>query len=310
MNRKRKNGLKKDRIVMLLASVFMLTALTMAGVYVNQKNVKEEDDGYSIDLNELNRDVQEQVDEIGSQMPGGANEESPSLQDDLDVEISYEDVGTSDVVLPAEDEATLEDVALEEDAQQSLREERTARLEDITGENITEVNENQNVSEAGDVAEGVTEGVTEVTSASEESVLLDFDENATLSWPLAGNIILDYSMDSAIFFETLQQYRYNPSLVIEAVVGEPITAAADGQVSAIYSNVETGGTICCDLGNGYELIYGQLENFTVAEGDYVHEGDILGFVAEPSIFYTQEGSNVYFEMKKDGEPINPSDYME
>ncbi|MBQ8260826.1 MAG: peptidoglycan DD-metalloendopeptidase family protein [Lachnospiraceae bacterium] len=306
MNRKRKNGLKKDRIVMLLASVFMLTALTMAGVYVNQKNVKEEDDGYSIDLNELNRDVQEQVDEIGSQMPGGANEESPSLQDDLDVEISYEDVGTSDVVLPAEDEAALEDVALEEDAQQSLREERTARLEDITGENITEVNENQNVSEAGDVAEGVTE----VTSASEESVLLDFDENATLSWPLAGNIILDYSMDSAIFFETLQQYRYNPSLVIEAVVGEPITAAADGQVSAIYSNVETGGTICCDLGNGYELIYGQLENFTVAEGDYVHEGDILGFVAEPSIFYTQEGSNVYFEMKKDGEPINPSDYME
>lgn len=306
MNRKRKNGLKKDRIVMLLASVFMLTALTMAGVYVNQKNVKEEDDGYSIDLNELNRDVQEQVDEIGSQMPGGANEESPSLQDDLDVEISYEDVGTSDVVLPAEDEAALEDVALEEDAQQSLREERTARLEDITGENITGVNENQNVSEAGDVAEGVTE----VTSASEESVLLDFDENATLSWPLAGNIILDYSMDSAIFFETLQQYRYNPSLVIEAVVGEPITAAADGQVSAIYSNVETGGTICCDLGNGYELIYGQLENFTVAEGDYVHEGDILGFVAEPSIFYTQEGSNVYFEMKKDGEPINPSDYME
>ena len=141
-------------------------------------------------------------------------------------------------------------------------------------------------------------------------VLLDFDENATLSWPLAGNIILDYSMDSAIFFETSQQYRYNPSLVIEAVVGEPITAAADGQVSAIYSNVETGGTICCDLGNGYELIYGQLENFTVAEGDYVHEGDILGFVAEPSIFYTQEGSNVYFEMKKDGEPINPSDYME
>ncbi|MBE5894880.1 MAG: hypothetical protein E7285_04365 [Lachnospiraceae bacterium] len=306
MNRKRKNGLKKDRIVMLLASVFMLTALTMAGVYVNQKNVKEEDDGYSIDLNELNRDVQEQVDEIGSQMPGGANEESPSLQDDLDVEISYEDVGTSDVVLPAEDEAALEDVALEEDAQQSLREERTARLEDITGENITGVNENQNASEAGDVAEGVTE----VTSASEESVLLDFDENATLSWPLAGNIILDYSMDSAIFFETLQQYRYNPSLVIEAVVGEPITAAADGQVSAIYSNVETGGTICCDLGNGYELIYGQLENFTVAEGDYVHEGDILGFVAEPSIFYTQEGSNVYFEMKKDGEPINPSDYME
>lgn len=301
MNRKRKNGLKKDRIVMLLASVFMLTALTMAGVYVNQKNVKEEDNGYSIDLSELNRDVQEQVDEIGSQMQSGANEETPSMQDDLDVEISYEDVGTSDVILPPEDE-----VVLEEDVQQGISEERVERLEDITGDDLVEVPENGNGAEAGDVAEGITE----VTSASEESVLLDFDESATLSWPLAGNIILDYSMDSAVFFETLQQYRYNPSLVIEAVVGEPITAAADGQVSAIYNNVETGGTICCDLGNGYELIYGQLENFTVAEGDYVHEGDILGFVAEPSIFYTQEGCNVYFEMKKDGEPINPSDYME
>ncbi len=286
MNRKRKSGLKKEKIVMLLASVFMLTALTMAGVYVNQRNTKD-NDGYSIDLNELNNDVNEQIENIGNQMQEEMNN-VPS--DDMDVEISYEDVGANDIVLPAEDRESLEE-------ENEFSEPADIVLESITEESI--------VSEVEETEETEAPAESQSVVTTQEVLALDFSENDTLVLPVVGDILLEYSMDQAIYFPTLQQYRYNPSLVIEAVVGEPVTAAADARIISITNSVETGGTVICDLGNGYELTYGQLENFTVAEGDYIRQGEILGFVAEPSIFYSLEGSNVYFKLTKDGEALNP-----
>ena len=46
------------------------------------------------------------------------------------------------------------------------------------------------------------------------SPTVNFTDNDTLTWPVAGNVILDYSMDSSIYFPTLKQYKYNPALVI------------------------------------------------------------------------------------------------
>ena len=54
-----------------------------------------------------------------------------------------------------------------------------------------------------------------------------------------------------------------------------------------------------------ELTYGQLENITVSEGSYVNVGDGIGTVAAPTKYYSIEGTNVYFKLTKDGEPINP-----
>jgi len=65
-----------------------------------------------------------------------------------------------------------------------------------------------------------------------------------------------------------------------------------------------------DLGNGYELTYGQLTDITLAEGDAVSAGDIVGKVAKPTIYYSVEGSNVYFKLTKDGQPVNPLSRME
>ena len=63
------------------------------------------------------------------------------------------------------------------------------------------------------------------------------------------------------------------------------------------------------LGDGYELTYGQLREVTVEEGDYVETGAYIGKVAAPTKYYTAEGTNVYFKMTKDGEPVNPMNYL-
>lgn len=134
---------------------------------------------------------------------------------------------------------------------------------------------------------------------------LDFNEEDGLVWPIVGDVLINYSMDKTIYFPTLDQYKYNPAIVISANQGEAISAAADGRVTSVSYDPGIGNTVVMELGNGYELTYGQLENITVSEGSYVHVGDGIGTVAAPTKYYSMEGTNVYFKLTKDGQPVNP-----
>lgn len=134
---------------------------------------------------------------------------------------------------------------------------------------------------------------------------LDFSEEDGLVWPIVGDVLINYSMDQTIYFPTLDQYKYNPAIVISATQGGSISAAADGRVTSVSYDHDTGNTVVMELGNGYELTYGQLENITVSEGSFVHVGDGIGTVAAPTKYYSLEGTNVYFKLTKDGEPVNP-----
>lgn len=42
----------------------------------------------------------------------------------------------------------------------------------------------------------------------------------------------------------------------------------------------------------------------------VNAGALLGYVSEPTKYYTLEGSNLYFQLLRDGEPVNPMNYLE
>ena len=48
----------------------------------------------------------------------------------------------------------------------------------------------------------------------------------------------------------------------------------------------------------------------VKEGDVLESGAVIGYVSEPTKYYSTEGSNVYFAMTKDGEPVDPVLYLE
>lgn len=154
------------------------------------------------------------------------------------------------------------------------------------------------------------EETTETGSSQVQADLLAFTEDSTLLWPVDGNVILNYSMDKSIYFSTLNQYKYHPAIVISAEVGDEVQSAARGVVSQIEVNEETGTTLTMDLGSGYEAVYGQLKEVSAQEGDMVEAGTLLGYVSEPTMYYTLEGSNLYFQLLKDGEPVNPMDYIQ
>ena len=92
--------------------------------------------------------------------------------------------------------------------------------------------------------------------------------------------------------------------------GDAVLAPADGVVSKIAANEEIGTYLCVTLGDEYQAIIGNMDNVSVAEGDYVLKGTVLGGLAEPTKYYVTEGPNLYFELQKNGEPVDPLDYLE
>ena len=159
-------------------------------------------------------------------------------------------------------------------------------------------------------SDAMTEDTQEVLSGSVISPTVQFTEDSSLSWPAAGSILMDYSMDGTVYFQTLNEYKYNPALIIGSQPGNPVVAAAKGIVESIDINEETGTTLTMNIGDNYELIYGQLKEVAVAQGDVVEQGELLGYVSEPTKYYCEEGSNLYFAMKKDGQVTDPCLYLE
>lgn len=143
-----------------------------------------------------------------------------------------------------------------------------------------------------------------------ESLVLDFSEAERLMWPVMGNVILGYSMDTTTWFPTLEQYKCNPANVIQSDVSTPVVAPADARVLEVGHNEEIGNYLRLDLGNEYTAVCGQLKEIPVVENEYLHKGELLGYVAEPTKYYSVEGVNVYFELLHSGKPIDGLDYLE
>lgn len=149
---------------------------------------------------------------------------------------------------------------------------------------------------------------TMADNKSEEAVL-HFNGEDGLSWPVIGNVIMDYSMDERIYFATLNEYKYYSAVAISAEEGAPVSAAAVGKVTKTGINEEIGQYVVMDLGDGYEATYGQLTELTVEQGDRVSKGQIIGYVAAPTKYYSIEGTNVYFKLEQNGTSVDPVGYF-
>ncbi|MBR3812035.1 MAG: M23 family metallopeptidase [Agathobacter sp.] len=138
---------------------------------------------------------------------------------------------------------------------------------------------------------------------------LHFNPKNGVVWPIEGNVLIDYSMDATIFFPTLQQYQYSPAMVIAGRVNDRVYFVAKGKITNIETNEETGCTVTQDIGDGYTAIYGQLKELNFEVGDMVESGQVVGYVSEPTKYYSVEGSNVYFQLLKDGVPVDPEEIL-
>ena len=91
----------------------------------------------------------------------------------------------------------------------------------------------------------------EAGAAAGDSLVLDFTESDRLLWPVQGNVILGYSMDTTTWFPTLEQYKCNPANVIQSEVSTPVSAPADARILEV--GVNRGDRQLCAAGSGQRL---------------------------------------------------------
>lgn len=132
-----------------------------------------------------------------------------------------------------------------------------------------------------------------------------FNEEKGLSWPVKGDVLMKFSQSNTIYFKTLAQYKSNPAIEISADEGTKVIASAAGVVTDVSKDDITGTTITTNIGSDYTITYGQLKNLKVSKGDEIKEGQLLGTVAAPTKYFSEEGSNLYFQVKQDGTAVDP-----
>lgn len=176
--------------------------------------------------------------------------------------------------------------------------------------------QNADAENSSDQAESSNSETAETSSdgviVNEDGIVVAnaYNEGGALVWPVEGKVILPYSMDTTVYFKTLRSYRCNPGILIAAEEGENVLSAYEGVVESVSEDKEHGTTVTVIMGNGFKAIYGQLMNVTVAEGDTITTAQNIGEVAPPSSYYTEEGTHVFFELMKNGVPINPMILMQ
>ncbi len=287
MARRNRSSIRKERIIMLASSVFVLAALTVTGVYVRNSNRAEKED-YVVDFEALEQGSTE----LAENMVSG--EELDTLfagvgTDDLDYDPSFQEANSLHVEntengLKSDKksekntagtktiEEKVEEKNLEEDEKKDAKSDQTKKdepekddpVEKSAVEKKGAADKSKEEEEAGMFDETVDDVLSDEVQAEAISTTvqpeLDFSEEDGLVWPIVGDGLINYSMDQTIYFPTLDQYKYNPAIVIAAAQGENISAAADGRVTSVsydhdgaYEILQSGRDECvfqADQGRG------------------------------------------------------------
>ena len=267
---------------MAVCAVTVLGVLTATGLWMKD-STSTKDRGYVVDLSEMENGA---ANDTGDEIRAIQHvQEQEVTGDDLDYDPYFQETGSQNVENP--------DGSVSESMSASPAEDVAA------GEKLPE----DAAEKEGTDRKAQETDAPAISTAMQPT--LSFGDTDTLVWPVVGNVLINYSMDKTVYFPTLDQYKYNPAIVIAANEGDMITAAAAGKVTSVFEDPQIGQAVTMDLGNGYEITYGQLKEILVSEGSYVSMGDMIASVAAPTKYYSIEGTNVYFKLTKDGNPVNP-----
>jgi murein DD-endopeptidase MepM/ murein hydrolase activator NlpD len=100
--------------------------------------------------------------------------------------------------------------------------------------------------------------------------------------------------------------RMHNGIDFTAPTGTPIRASLDGTVLIAGPQGGYGNTVVIDHGNGVGTLYAHMSAITVAEGDVVRTGDVIGAVGSTG---QSTGPHLHWEVRRDGQPVNPLPYL-
>lgn len=128
--------------------------------------------------------------------------------------------------------------------------------------------------------------------------------------PVNGKVIEEFSDNNLIYNEALRDWRTHNGVDLEAESGTQVLAAANGVIENVFDS-NMGMCVLIDHQNGYKTVYANLDDsIVVKKGDEVAEGDVIGIVGNTALGDATDLPHLHFEITKDGNNVNPTEYIE
>ena len=119
-------------------------------------------------------------------------------------------------------------------------------------------------------------------------------------WPARGDVSSPYGM-------RWNGSDFHPGIDIANDMGTPIVATADGVVTtAGWNDGGYGNMVDIDHGNGIMTRYGHAMQVAVVAGQHVRRGQVIAYMGSTGF---STGPHVHYEVRINGQPVNPAAYL-
>lgn len=136
--------------------------------------------------------------------------------------------------------------------------------------------------------------------------------DSTIAWPISGRYITSTFHDPDYPFRRI--IGEHSGVDLRSPQGSPLYAAADGYVARVKFDGSTAYAYIMIIHNdGLSTVYGHVSGVNVAADQYVVKGQLIGKTGggpgRPGSGPFSTGSHLHFEVRKNGIPVNPLDYL-
>lgn len=144
------------------------------------------------------------------------------------------------------------------------------------------------------------------TSEAEKDTFHFVKKTPDFTMPLEGEIIGTHSAGELVKYEALGEWRTHDGIDIAGDIGAEIKAVSDGKITAVTNDPLWGTVIEISHEGGLLSIYsGLAPEVSVAVGDEVKGGDVIGTLGETNLAEAEKASHLHFAMKQNGKFIDP-----
>ena len=122
-------------------------------------------------------------------------------------------------------------------------------------------------------------------------------------WPLEGRVASGFGQRQD---PINGEGAFHSGIDIDAPVGTPVRAAADGDVTEASMNAGYGREIMLDHGHDVLTLYGHLSAMAVVVGQHVMRGQVIGYVGQSG---RATGPHLHYEVRVHKVAVNPHKYL-
>ena len=259
-----------------------------------QETIKENIENYSqknIENIELSETPEYELKLVKKTQEENESEIVIALQKKLEITYKYYEIALEDKVLQnVEDKETAEQIVNE--IKELSNNEQTLTINEKTTKDIQDIQTN--------TLEVAKQNIIEKLNIDTTESIADINGIKVSTLPVTGTITSRYGVSSRIRVST------HTGLDIATATGTPIKVVADGTVTLAQYSGSYGYLVKVDHGNGIETWYGHTSKMYVKEGQEVKAGDVIALVGSTG---NSTGPHLHFEIRINGEHVNPQKYL-